>query len=93
MTLPKSMGAIGRRKPKSFQNICGGREKVKEFFSKDGSVFACMQRKRQKTNGKLWEEREGFGKVFKRWQCVCMHAKKKTKDKMANFGKENKSWV
>jgi hypothetical protein len=60
MALSKRMGAIGTRKTKSFQNLCGGREKVLEKFSKDGSVFACMQRK----DKRQWQN---FGKENKSW--------------------------
>jgi hypothetical protein len=41
----KRMGAIGTRKTKVVGTFVGGKRESFGKFSKDGSVFACMQRK------------------------------------------------
>jgi hypothetical protein len=58
MTL-QTYGRDWNKENKSCWNLCGGRENVLEKFLKDGSVFACMQRK-QKTMAKLWERKQNL---------------------------------
>jgi hypothetical protein len=63
MPLPQKYGHDWNKEAKSFQNLCGGREKVLEKFSKDGSRWPCMH--------------ASFGTENKSWRVTsaCMNEK------------------